>query len=100
MANQEYDNTNRGALFINNRKDRDSHPDYTGTLNVNGEEFWISGWKKQGRSGTFLSISVKPKEVKDGFMDQKPTGSAGAPASPSAPPPGGGGDDFEDDIPF
>jgi len=42
----EYDNTNRGALFRNDDKDPsdDKDRDYNGTLNVEGTEYWISGW--------------------------------------------------------
>jgi hypothetical protein len=58
----EYDNTNRGAIFKNARKDRDTHPDYTGTLNANGTEYWVSAWIKEGRNGKFMSLSVKPKD--------------------------------------
>lgn len=81
---KEYDNTNRGALFVNNRKEKDNHPDYTGTIDIRGEEYYISGWKKEGRTGTFLSLSVKPKQVRDGFLDQTPTN---APTEVLAPEP-------------
>jgi hypothetical protein len=30
----DYDNTNRGALFKNNEKTEETHPDYRGRLNV------------------------------------------------------------------
>lgn len=61
-----YDNTNRGILFTNNRKQKSSQPDFTGKLNVNGEDFEISGWNKQGKSGSFVSLSVKPPYQKAG----------------------------------
>lgn len=57
----EYDNTNRGALFKNNRKAADTHADYTGTLNINGVDHWISAWVKDGKQGKFFSLSIKPK---------------------------------------
>lgn len=58
----EYDNTNSGALFRNDRKSTDRHPDYTGSLNVNGTDFWLSGWLKTKRDGAkFFSLSIKPK---------------------------------------
>lgn len=59
-----YDNTNSGVLF-NNREakgDNERAPDYKGSINVNGEEFWLSAWIKEGQKGKFMSLSIKPKE--------------------------------------
>lgn len=59
----EYDNTNRGALFKNTEKETEKHPDYTGNINVNGEDFWLSAWVKESKTGSkFFSLSVKKKE--------------------------------------
>ena len=57
----EYDNTNRGVLFKNDRKESDRHPEYKGSINVNGEEFWLSSWVKDGKNGKFMSLSITPK---------------------------------------
>lgn len=54
----QYDNTNRGTLWVNDRKQSDKHPDMNGKLNINGVEHWFSGWWKQGNKGEFLSISL------------------------------------------
>lgn len=75
----EYDNTNKGVLFINEKKDKnnpeDKKPDMTGKLNVDGAEFYISGWKKVGKNSNkpFLSLSInladnlKAKKEDDGM---------------------------------
>ena len=34
----QYDNTNRGALFKVDNKESDRHPDYTGTVNIEGQD--------------------------------------------------------------
>lgn len=70
----EYDNTNRGVLFKNDRKEKDTHADMQGTINVEGKEFYLNAWTKQGKSGKFLSLSVKPKpaSVKEGMAQAKP----------------------------
>lgn len=66
----EYSNENRGALFKNQKKETDSHPDYTGSINVDGTEYWVSSWIKEGKSGKFMSLSVKPKEEKKAKVEK------------------------------
>ena len=48
----EYDNTNSGAFFVNDRKQKETHPDYTGKINVEGNDYYLKGWKKKAKSGT------------------------------------------------
>lgn len=87
---QQYDNTDRGVLFKNDRKEQDNHPDYKGSINVGGTEFWLSAWIKEGQKGKFMSLSIKPKEQ----QQQQPRQPARRP-----PPPRRQHDDF-DDQPF
>ena len=68
MSEQEYDNTNRGAMFVNSYKeDGDNRPDFTGQLDVEGVEYKIAGWKRTSeKKGTrFISLSVDKKEEKE-----------------------------------
>ena len=59
----EFDNTNRGSLFKNDKKEEEKHPDMNGTINIEGVEYWISGWKKVSKAGAgFISLSVRPKQ--------------------------------------
>lgn len=63
-----YDNTNRGIIAKNDRKTTDKHPDISGSLNVEGVEYFIDGWhkKRNDGSGTFYSLSVKRKDQQRG----------------------------------
>lgn len=59
----QYDNTNSGAIFPAREKKTEKHPDMTGSLNVDGVEYYVSGWTKVSQKGQkFLSLSVKAKE--------------------------------------
>ncbi len=60
-----YANTNQGQIWPNDRKEDDTHPDFKGSLNVKGEEYWISAWKQKGGPNPekmTLSFSVQPKD--------------------------------------
>lgn len=87
-----YDNTNRGVLFKNERKTKDTQPGYTGSLNVDGVEYFLDAWVKEGQKGKFFSVSVKRKD--------KQAEPAPARAAAPAPRPSSGFDDMSDDVPF
>lgn len=64
MAKQ-YDNTNTGALFKNNKQGNEKRPDYTGTVNVGGAEYWLSAWIKESKDGMkYMQLAVQPKEAR------------------------------------
>lgn len=90
----DYDNTNSGILSRNERKEKETHPDFKGSINVEGREYWLSGWvkTKKDNSGKFFSLSVKAK-------DEQPTKTVPVPAKARS---GGssGFEDMSDDVPF
>jgi hypothetical protein len=59
---KQYDNTNSGVLFKNDRKEKPTHPDYTGSINFEGTDCWLSAWVKEKNGKKFFSLSVKPKD--------------------------------------
>jgi hypothetical protein len=55
--------TNRGSMFDNDRKTKETQPDFTGSIDVNGTVFWINGWTGMTQNGKRkLSLSVQPQE--------------------------------------
>jgi uncharacterized protein (DUF736 family) len=58
MAKQ-FDDELHGVLFVNDRKTTDNQPDYSGKCQVDGQEYRISGWKRDSQTGKkFLSLSL------------------------------------------
>lgn len=83
---QDYDNNNRGSIWKNDKKETDKHPDFTGSLNVDGVEYWVSAWKRkpdQSDKAPALSFSIKAKED--------------APSKPASKQPI---DEIDSDLPF
>jgi hypothetical protein len=112
MAGQDREG---GAFFANNRKQKESHPDYRGELRLSKEvieslidqmshgvqfpAIEISGWKKTSASGTvFISLSGKKPYVKpdQGGQRQAPQGGWNAGQSGGWKPAAS----VDDEIPF
>ena len=70
-----YDNTNSGALFRNERRQSDKHPEYKGEVNVNGVDYWLSAWVKESKGGKkYFSLVLSPKEPRGEESQAPPAG--------------------------
>lgn len=84
MSNYET-KPNTGSLFKNDKKESDNHPDYKGSIDIDGVDHWLSSWIKTSAKGTkYMSLSAKKKDA----VQARP-----------APKVSSGFDDF-DGIPF
>lgn len=100
----EYDNTNSGALFINDRRTKPTQPNFKGSCVIktpDGEliEYWVSGWEKSGKKGPFVSLAFEPKEQNESVSlgAQSSFLSGGAKA---AEPAKAKQEDLDDEVPF
>ena len=53
---------NSGVLFKNDKIENERSPNYKGNITVNGQDYWLSAWVKEGKSGKFMGLAVSPKE--------------------------------------
>lgn len=85
-----YDNNNRGSIWKNDKKQKDNDPDFTGALEVDGVQYWVSAWKRKADAkpnAPALSFSIRRKDeahrqgveqarktidASDGFSDEIP----------------------------
>jgi len=60
-----------GALYPNERKEAEKHPDFTGPIEIDGQKLRISAWTKQTQKGAnagqdFLSVAVSEPRQQNG----------------------------------
>ena len=63
MDNVKEVRNNSGVLFKNDKKESEKHPHYKGSILVDGTDYWLSAWIKEGKSGKFMGLAVSPKET-------------------------------------
>ena len=75
------DNDNRGAIWKNEKRQKDTQPHWTGNATIDGKEYWVSAWKGDSDKARapVVSFAFNAKE---------------APQAPKAI------EDFSGDIPF
>jgi len=54
---------NSGVLFKNDKREKETAPHYKGNITVDGQEYWLSAWIKEGKSGKFMGLAVNPKDA-------------------------------------
>lgn len=86
-----YDNDNRGAVWKNEKKSTDKHPDFTGKATIAGVDYYVSAWRRgpdDNPKAPALRFSVTAVED----VAKKTIQQAKQSIQPE--------DDFDDDIPF
>ncbi len=89
----DYDNTNRGSIWKNDKQETERHPDFKGAMDVEGVEYWVSAWKRKpdaNPKAPALTFSFRVKEQ----QPAAPEAPADAPAAPAQD------NGLDDDIPF
>jgi len=93
MNDKKYDETNRGAIWKNEKKEKETHPDWKGSINVEGVDYWLSGWsRKQGDNPKSPSVRFSVQRKDD--VQRQGMAQAQAAVAPVSTDP------FEDTIPF
>lgn len=71
---------NSGSLFKNDKRHTESHPNYKGSANIGGKEYWVSCWRNESKGGeVFLSLAFSEKHERAdkherSSSDEKPEG--------------------------
>jgi hypothetical protein len=63
MENNRGVRDNSGVLFKSDKKDNERAPDYKGNIMVDGQEYWLSAWIKEGKTGKFMGLAVSPRDA-------------------------------------
>jgi hypothetical protein len=90
---RQFDNNMRGTLGKNDRREKDTQPEYTGKCEIDGKLYWISGWVKEGQGRKFFSLSFRAQDGVSAPSRSGPVG--GQKPNERAPAP-----DADDSVPF
>ena len=69
---QQYDNNLSGVLFKNDKDGNEKRPDYKGSAEIEGVQYWVSAWIRDGAKGKFMSMKYEAKEKQQAKQSQAP----------------------------
>jgi hypothetical protein len=59
---KQFDNTNRWKLGRNHKPKDERSPEFKGSINIDGVEYWLNGWVREGNGEKFFAGTVAKKE--------------------------------------
>lgn len=76
-----YDNTNSGMMARNENRKTDKHPEFSGSINVEGVDYWLSAWVNEGKPGGRMEgkkyFSIKLSRKDGGTTTSRPVSDSG-----------------------
>jgi len=68
----DYDESDKGVLFKNDKRGNDKAPDYRGKGNYGGKDFDISAWINESKSGMkYMALKLqKPYQASEPVSEQ------------------------------
>ena len=79
----EYTKTGNIMLFKNSNKKEAKHPDYQGTLTMDGIEHKVSGWTRKDKNGNpFISAQTSIENATEDSSSEETNTTASADANP------------------
>jgi hypothetical protein len=85
---------NSGTLHKNGKREKDTHPNMRGSCLIDGVEYWVDAWTKEGQNGRWQSLSFRRKDQPTGADTRaRDTRTHGERKRPSR-------EEVDDDIPF
>lgn len=92
---------NTGALFKNDKREKDTHAHARGTATIDGVEYFIDAWTNQDRNGNrYQSLKFKRKDKQQGKPAPKQERSTSYDRDDARTHGGRDLDDDPDSIPF
>jgi hypothetical protein len=90
---KQFDDSNRGKVWKNDRKEKDTDADFTGSQNVvcpkcnNPTDYWVNAWKRKDGANPKAPALSWSTRAKDGGPARKPSEKTAA-------------EEMDDEIPF
>ena len=66
---------NEGAIWKNQKREKDTHPHFTGQATIDGVEYWVNAWKRgpdAKENAPALKFSFRRKELRREPARQEP----------------------------
>ena len=79
---KKYDNNNEIAIWGNENKRKPTDPDFKGNATVDGQEYWVSAWKRDEGANERAPVLKAKLTAKEAPKDQAQYSGGSKPAEP------------------